>query len=135
MGFFRWTVGYRCLTRIFVGPMRAARMFAEGVKGDAALARIQIELFGSLGATGKGYSTDKAVILGLMGESPESVNTGVISDCLERLEHSRRLVLCGMREIYFDSQVDLVFHRRKALPYHPNGMCCRALDVDARYSG
>ncbi len=81
------------------------------------------------------HSTDKAVILGLMGESPESVNTGVISDCLERLEHSRRLVLCGMREIYFDSQVDLVFHRRKALPYHPNGMCCRALDVDARYSG
>ncbi len=114
-----------------VGPMRAAFLFADGVKGQDHLGRIQTELFGSLGATGKGHGTDKAVILGLMGEKPESVDTGIIPEQLKHLQQTQRLKVCGVRDIPFDSQTDLVFHRRKSLPYHPNGMRFRALDKDA----
>ena len=115
-----------------VGPMRAAAMFIADLAraGDyKRLSRLQVELYGSLGATGKGHGSDKAVILGLAGEAPETVDTGSIPARLEQIRSSGRLPLADGRELAFEVDRDLVFHRRKVLPYHPNGMIFRALDA------
>src|ERR1051325_8502836 len=81
-----------------VGPMRAARMFAAGLKSAnqlAATARIQADLYGSLGATGKGHGSDKAVLLGLLGETPDTVDVDAIPALLGRLRDTGRLSLLG----------------------------------------
>jgi L-serine dehydratase len=93
-----------------------------------SVARIRVELYGSLGATGKGHGTDKAVILGLEGEAPDTVNTDDIPARLEAIRARGQLALPGKHELDFEAQRDLIFHKRKVLPYHPNGMKCLALD-------
>jgi L-serine dehydratase len=116
-----------------VGPMRAALRFAAGLRQSDLLrttTRIQVQLFGSLGATGKGHGTDKAVLLGLMGEHPESVDTESIAARVEQAYAQRQLALLGATRLDFTPDTDLVFHRKKALPYHPNGMVFRAFDAD-----
>lgn len=113
-----------------VGPMRAARLFAGMLDDIAAPARVQVELFGSLGATGKGHGTDKAVVLGLEGEAPESVDTDRIPARMEELERERCLHLAAGGQLVFNPAADLVFYRRKSLPYHPNGMRFRAFDAE-----
>jgi L-serine dehydratase len=108
-----------------VGPMRAAGLFTQAIaagKSITGVARIRVELFGSLGATGKGHGTDKAVVLGLQGEAPETVDTESIPVRLEQVRADGVLHLRDGTRIVFDEQQDLVFHRRKVLPYHPNGM-------------
>ncbi|MFG2105750.1 L-serine ammonia-lyase [Micromonospora chersina] len=115
-----------------VGPMRAARTFVAGLKADGQLAdvtRVQAELFGSLGATGHGHGSDRAVLLGLEGESPETVDTDSVGPRVERIRAQRRLSLLGSEEIDFDPDRDLVLHRRRSLPYHPNGMTFAAFDA------
>jgi L-serine dehydratase len=105
--------------------MRAAALFMQAITSAgsiSAVARIQVELFGSLGATGKGHGTDKAVILGLEGEAPETVDTDSIPERLERVKADGAIHLHDGTRIHLDQQQDLVFHRRKVLPYHPNGM-------------
>jgi len=114
-----------------VGPMRAAALFLQALSAEkpaASVARIQVELFGSLGATGKGHGTDKAVILGLEGEAPETVDTDSIPARLERIRAEGVLHLTDGARVVFNEQQDLVFHRRKVLPYHPNGMKFVACD-------
>ncbi|WP_447040129.1 L-serine ammonia-lyase [Streptomyces sp. DSM 118878] len=114
-----------------VGPMRAARMFASRLKNEGLMAHttaIRAELFGSLGATGHGHGTPKAVLLGLEGESPRTVDVESADDRVEQIRQSSRLSLLGMHEIDFDVDEDLVLHRRKALPYHANGMTISAYD-------
>jgi L-serine dehydratase len=98
----------------------------------AGVERIQVELYGSLGATGKGHGTDKAVILGLEGELPDSVDVDGIPARLEQVRTSGQLQLPGATTLAFDLQADLVFHKRKALPYHPNGLVFRALGRDGQ---
>ncbi|MGB5305991.1 MAG: L-serine ammonia-lyase [Gammaproteobacteria bacterium] len=118
-----------------VGPMRAAGMFVRGLAESHLLddiSRIRVELFGSLGATGKGHGTDKAVILGLEGELPESVDTDDIPRRLEAVRQQGLLRLAGGRELAFDAAADLVFHKRRVLPYHPNGMTFQALGGDGQ---
>jgi L-serine dehydratase len=108
-----------------VGPMRAAGLFTQAIaagKSITGVARIRVELFGSLDATGKGHGTDKAVVLGLQGEAPETVDTESIPVRLEQVRADGVLHLRDGTRIVFDEQQDLVFHRRKVLPYHPNGM-------------
>ena len=115
-----------------VGPMRAASMFVDGLSEDGLMSRlagVRVELFGSLGATGKGHGTDKALILGLQGEHPETVDTDAIPACLEQVSTQGELQLSGDRRLPFDMQRDLVFHKRKVLPYHSNGMTFFALDA------
>ncbi len=115
-----------------VGPMRAARMFVTGLDADDLLERtatVHAELFGSLGATGHGHGSDKAVLLGLEGEDPETVDTGSVAARVEAVRASGRLKLLGRHEIEFDADEHLVLHRRKALPYHPNGMTFTAEDA------
>jgi L-serine dehydratase len=114
-----------------VGPMRAAGMFARGLleSGDVdRLARIQVGLYGSLGATGKGHGTDKALILGLEGELPESVDTDAIPDRLGKVKEAGQLRILGEKELAFDKEHDLVFHKNKVLPFHSNGMRFHAMD-------
>ncbi|RZQ59719.1 L-serine ammonia-lyase [Amycolatopsis suaedae] len=115
-----------------VGPMRAARTFVDGLAESGQLAsatRVKAELFGSLGATGHGHGSDKAVLLGLEGERPESVDTDSVPGRVARIKETRRLTLLGDREIRFDVDGDLVMHRRRSLPAHPNGMTFQAFDA------
>ncbi|MFD8964156.1 L-serine ammonia-lyase [Streptomyces sp. NPDC059568] len=116
-----------------VGPMRAAGMFARRLKNEGLLAHtasVRAELYGSLGATGHGHGTPKAVLLGLEGNSPRTVDAESADEQAERIRSSGRLSVLGMHEIAFDAGTDLVLHRRKALPYHPNGMTVLAYDGD-----
>ncbi len=116
-----------------VGPMRAARLFTLALNEHGLLKqarRVKSELYGSLGATGKGHGSDKAVILGLLGETPEEIDTRAIPSMLERVRSSLRLLMHGEHVINYDEQVDLVMYRRKSLPAHPNGMRLQAMDAE-----
>ncbi len=114
-----------------VGPMRAALRFASTLlqQGLTGVVRLQVELFGSLGSTGKGHGTDKAVILGLLGETPESVEIDRIGAYLQVVWDEGVINLAGCCPLPFNFDKDLTFHRRKTLPYHANGMIFSALDA------
>ncbi|MCQ4046598.1 L-serine ammonia-lyase [Streptantibioticus rubrisoli] len=116
-----------------VGPMRAARMFALRLKNEGLLAHtasVRAELFGSLGATGHGHGTPKAVLLGLEGDAPRTVDVDTADDRVEGIRASGRLRLLGAHEIAFDFDRHLILHRRRALPYHANGMTLFAYDAE-----
>ena len=121
-----------------VGPMRAARIFAGRLKSEGLLAqttRVRAELFGSLGATGHGHGTPKAVMLGLQGEAPASVNVDAADAAVAEVRATGRLRLLGRdlgdaHAIAFHEPDDLILHRRRALPYHANGMTLCAYDAD-----
>jgi L-serine dehydratase len=116
-----------------VGPMRAARLFVERLKNQGVLAwvtRIEAHLYGSLGATGKGHGSDKAVLLGLEGEDPETVDVAAIAERLAAIRAQGRLCLAGLHEVAFEEARDLVFHRRESLPGHANGMRIDAFDAE-----
>ena len=114
-----------------VGPMRAAGMFVRGLDAEGLLARVaavQADLYGSLGATGKGHGSDKAILLGLEGETPEAVDPAVIPGRLQRIRAEANVHLLGRHVVAFRDD-HLVFHRRQSLPYHPNGMTLAARDA------
>jgi L-serine dehydratase len=114
-----------------VGPMRAARLFALRLAGEGVLertARVQALLYGSLGATGKGHGSDKAVLLGLAGYEPDSVDVDAVPALLAQWRGSGRLPLLSRRDIPFNEREDLVFRRRETLPFHANGMRLLAFD-------
>ncbi|HZY77512.1 MAG TPA: L-serine ammonia-lyase [Jatrophihabitantaceae bacterium] len=107
-----------------VGPMRAAHTFASGLDDDGLLNRVErvrVELFGSLGATGHGHGSDRAVILGLLGERPETVDTDTAPERAAAVRASGRVQLLGKQDAAL-AEDDLVLHRRESLPFHPNGM-------------
>ena len=114
-----------------VGPMRAARMFALRLDHDSLLprtARVQSQLYGSLGATGKGHGSDKAVLLGLAGHEPDTVDVNAVPALLDAIRGAARLTLPGGHEIAFNEGSDLKFHRRESLPFHANGLRFIAFD-------
>ncbi|PAU66737.1 L-serine ammonia-lyase [Pseudomonas sp. PIC25] len=114
-----------------VGPMRAAVRFVEGLRREGLLeptASVKVELYGSLGATGKGHGSDKAVLLGLEGEQPDLVDTTTIPTRLEAIRQSGELKLLGEKAIRFVEKEHLAMIR-KPLDYHPNGMIFRAFDA------
>jgi L-serine dehydratase len=107
-----------------VGPMRAAMTFALKLEQQGIMDkidRLQVELFGSLGATGKGHGTDKAVLLGLEGEAPDRIDPAIIPERLAAIRAAGGIQLLQRYPVRFDQQADLLFHR-KVLPYHSNGM-------------
>jgi len=118
-----------------VGPMRAARLFAVRLQHDGHLqrvARIVAELYGSLGATGRGHGTDKAVLLGLEGEEPDKVDVDGIDQRLDAIRSEGRLKLLGRQAVEFDARADLLFYRKLTLDgeplAHANGMRFVAFD-------
>lgn len=116
-----------------VGPMRAARRFADALDAHGGLervARIRTELFGSLALTGKGHATDRAVLLGLAGERPDTVDPERVEALIAQMRAGRRVRLLGRHDVPFDEPGDLLFHQRESLPLHPNGMRFTALAED-----
>jgi L-serine dehydratase len=113
-----------------VGPMRAAQLFAQRLQHDGLLAgtaRLQCQLYGSLGATGKGHGSDKAVLLGLAGHAPDTVDVEAIPALLSAIRESGRLTISG-HTLAFEEKTDLLFQRRESLPLHANGMRFCAFD-------
>ena len=114
-----------------VGPMIAANQFTHALTQRAdpgVVARIKVDLLGSLGATGKGHGSDKAVLLGLQGEHPETVDVDSIEGTLSRIRDSSELRLPDGQVLAFVESRDIIMHKRKALPFHPNGMVFTAFD-------
>ncbi len=114
-----------------VGPMKAAREFVLALEDAGALeatARLKAELYGSLGATGRGHGSPKAIVLGLEGETPEGVDVDSIPERVAAVREGGTLRLLGRVEIPFDHRDDLQMHREESLPYHANGMRFTAYD-------
>ena len=115
-----------------VGPMRAALQFAGGLKDSGRLgqvASVKAELYGSLGATGKGHGSDKAVILGFLGETPDLVDTDSIDEKLAQVRSAKRISLLGEVQVPFIESEHLLLYKRQSLPHHPNGMRFTAFDA------
>lgn len=112
-----------------VGPMRAARFFAQHLLNQQLLqhtSRIQCLLYGSLGATGKGHGSDKAVILGLCGHEPETVDVEHIDSLLHQVRTQKHICLLNEHTVPWHEKEDLQFLRTQTLPFHANGMKLRA---------
>ncbi|GGP20258.1 L-serine dehydratase [Silvimonas iriomotensis] len=112
--------------------MRAARQFAQRLARDGhlpQLASLKAELYGSLGATGKGHGSDIAVILGLCGDEPDTVEVDTVAARVAAIRQARQLHVLGQQLIAFREPEHLTLHKRKALPYHPNGMIFEAFDA------
>ena len=120
-----------------MGPMRAAFQFVAGLSETHLLrevVRVRAELYGSLALTGVGHATDRAVLLGLSGHEPATVDPEAIDSVVEQIRASRRLELAKDREIDFEESTDLVFHRNQMFPaestlQHPNGLRFTAFDA------
>jgi L-serine dehydratase len=113
-----------------MGPMRAAHEFVQALERDGILAATQqvaVRLYGSLALTGLGHGTDRAVLIGLEGGDPETVDPDSIEPTLQRIRSSHRIRLLGAREVDFDEKSHLLLLRTERLPGHPNGMRFTAL--------
>jgi len=114
-----------------VGPMVAAAQFLQNLKQDHLLTdskKIQITLYGSLAFTGHGHGTDRAVVLGLLGEKPDTIDADDIDHLIETVKQTKRITIEGHGAFTFDMQADIIFDYGPALSGHANGMCFKALD-------
>ncbi len=127
-----FTIGIGPSSSHTVGPMRAARRFGERLVEDGVFdrtARVRVELFGSLAATGRGHGTDRAILLGLEGETPEEVDPDRVGPRVEAIRSRGEIALLGRHPVRFAEGDDLVFNRRDLLPLHSNGMRFTAFDA------
>jgi L-serine dehydratase len=114
-----------------VGPMKAAARFVGALQADGQLAsteRVEVRLYGSLGATGKGHGTDTAVMLGLEGAQPDTIDPDTMASRIKTLRTTKTLHLGGEKAIAFAEKTDVLFLRRETLSYHPNGVKFMAFD-------
>jgi len=108
-----------------VGPMKAAKLFVEHLQQNNLLNQtdqVKCELFGSLGQTGIGHGTGKAVILGLSGQNPEDIPVESIDSILNDVVNSQQINLLGCNRVNFPAKNAIIYHRRKTLPAHANAM-------------
>jgi len=120
-----FTIGIGPSSSHSIGPMRAARQFIERMRVAGILGRcaeIEVRLYGSLALTGKGHGTDKAVLLGLEGETPEGVDPDQVDSQVAAIRDGRRLRIHNGPTIPWDEDRNLLFLRKESLPQHPNGM-------------
>jgi L-serine dehydratase len=113
-----------------MGPMRAAREFALRLESAGVLEQtreVVIRLYGSLALTGSGHGTDRAILLGLTGADPSSVDPDSMEPTLQQIRSSGQLRLLGRHEIRFDEPMQMLFMRSERLPRHTNGMRFTAL--------
>jgi L-serine dehydratase len=116
-----------------VGPMRAAYQFASLLEEENKLESVDsitVDLFGSLAMTGKGHATDIAILLGLEGEKPESIDPDCVNDRIEQIRKERVLNVLGKFPVEFCIYSDLIFQKGKRLPYHSNAMKIKAYDAE-----
>ena len=116
-----------------VGPMKAANAFLKLLQRnnffkDNKISRVKAELFGSLALTGKGHGTDKAILLGLEGHEPRTVPIQSLIERFKNISTTNKLNLNGQLQIDFPMRENLLFHKKKILPYHTNGMKFTAFD-------
>ena len=115
-----------------VGPMRAAALFVQGLRERDQLPqvrRIEVQLYGSLSATGVGHGSDNAVIMGLMGEWPDAIDPSQIGPRMTELHDSQTLLLDGYLPIPFVWSNDMRLIDEN-LPFHPNAMTLIAEDLN-----
>lgn len=112
-----------------VGPMRAAHTFASSLN-LTNVARVTAELYGSLALTGLGHCTDRAILLGLSGQRPDTVDPSQIESLLAAIRTQHAIALNGVHPIVFNEPADLIFHRDLILPAHPNGMKFSAFNAE-----
>jgi L-serine dehydratase len=127
-----FTIGIGPSSSHTVGPMRAGRRFVDRLQEAGVLsqtARVEVHLYGSLALTGKGHGTDRAILFGLEGETPENIELDAMAARLEAIRNAKRLRLAGTHEIEFDEKSSLLFHRMESLPAHPNGLRFQAFDA------
>jgi len=118
-----------------MGPMRAAREFGMALVAkhlDEDLARCEVCLYGSLGATGRGHGTDTAILLGLSGEQPETIDLDNRDKLIAQIRQNKSIRLPGGAEIPFSPDSDLLFLGEQVLDEHPNGMRFQAMDSDGQ---
>lgn len=116
-----------------VGPMKAAKAFIERLQSKNELAqvkRIKVELFGSLAFTGKGHGTDNAILLGLEGQAPDTVNPDIIKPRAQEITTERSINLLGHHHVPFDFVNDFIFNFKDLLPFHTNGMQFTAYNAE-----
>ncbi len=126
-----FTIGIGPSSSHSVGPMRAARAFVASLAESGKLAacrRIEVRLYGSLALTGKGHGTDKAILLGIEGETPENIDPDSVESRVAAIRSKQYLQLADGPQISFVDDRDLLFLRNESLPYHPNGMTFVAYD-------
>jgi L-serine dehydratase len=115
-----------------MGPMNAARSFVELLAARGLLertAQVSAQLYGSLALTGRGHCTDRAILLGLSGMSPDTIDSAAVEPTLHRIRSTGRIRLLGRHEIAFDEPLNLLFHIDQVLPGHSNGMRFTAHDA------
>jgi L-serine dehydratase len=115
-----------------MGPMNAARSFVELLAARGLLertAQVSAQLYGSLALTGRGHCTDRAILLGLSGMSPDTIDSAAVEPTLHRIRSGGRISLLGRHEIAFDEPLNLLFHIDQVLPGHSNGMRFTAHDA------
>jgi L-serine dehydratase len=126
-----FTIGIGPSSSHTVGPMRAAKRFVERLERSGLLAkvsRIQVHLYASLALTGKGHGTDVALLLGLQGQTPESVDIDALPKMVETIRQSKQIEIATRHKIVFDEVSDMEYHRKESLPMHPNGLKFAAFD-------
>jgi L-serine dehydratase len=127
-----FTIGIGPSSSHSIGPMRAARQFVERLRSQGLLdrcAEVEIRLYGSLALTGKGHGTDKAIVLGLEGATPEGIDPDKVEPRIAAIQQSDRLTLENGPTIPWNESKQLLFLRKESLPQHPNGMRFIARDV------
>ena len=118
-----------------VGPMKAARMFLEKLRGAGMMSsvlRVRIALYGSLAATGKGHGSDTAVMLGLAGHEPETVDPDEAPTVVSEITSKQQVLLDGVQGIAFHPREDIQFLRNETLPFHPNGLRFHAYGAEGK---
>jgi len=120
-----FTIGIGPSSSHTIGPMRAAKRFVDGLISAGALenvSRLEVNLYGSLGATGRGHGSDKAVLLGLEGNTPEAVDVDVIAQRIDDIRRQKAILINQQKSVSFDEARDLILHRRQTLDHHSNGI-------------
>jgi L-serine dehydratase len=117
-----------------VGPMKAAYMFLSALPHEHKdkLARIVVNLYGSLGATGKGHGTGPAVVLGLEGHQPETIDPKMVPKRFAQVLAENQIKLNNQLAIPFNVETDLIYQRSQSLPFHANGMTIEVFDKQGK---
>lgn len=115
-----------------VGPMKAGATFVRGLRGaqEEDIDRIEVTVFGSLAWTGRGHATDKALVLGLSGQTPDRIDPDEATRQFERVRKNRWIELSSGRRIGFELEKDIIFNTKRQFERHPNAMEFKALDAN-----